>query len=233
MKISGYSTQAVRVPYEGAITGSHIITRLRTDAGIEGLSYVSRVGTAAMKPLLSVLETYLEQVVGADPLAAEADYARVFRRGGGLPGFEVRAFSAIDAAIWDIKGKAAGQPAYQLMGGYCERVPCYASWRIEPQDGLGAAAASAAYLVGQGFKAMKYHTGPLAGDAVVAHMRVLREAVGDDVDIMVDVNQRWSVKQAISMAEQLAPHNPYWVEDPTSLDDYDGLPLASHYDAEE
>jgi L-alanine-DL-glutamate epimerase-like enolase superfamily enzyme len=225
MKITGYETTAVRVPYEQAISGSHVILKLRTE-GLEGVSYVSRVGPAAMKPLLAVLEGYLEQIVGADPLSHEAVYARVFRRGGGLPGFEARAFSSIDVALWDLKGKAAGQAAYRLMGGHRDRVPCYASWRIEPHDNLEETAQSASYLLDQGFKAMKFHTGPMDAAGVVEHMRVLRQTVGEEVDIMVDVNQRWSVKQAINMAQALAPYDPYWIEDPVSLDDYDGLRLV-------
>lgn len=223
MKITRYETRAVRVPYEQAITGSHVVLRLQTDEGIEGISYVSRVGPAALKPLLAVLEAYLEQVVGADPLSQEAVYARVFRRGGGLPGFEARAFSAIDVALWDIKGKAAGQPVFRLMGGYRQRVPCYASWRVEPQGNLQETAASARYLVDLGFKAMKFHAGGLDRQATIDHMRTLREAVGDDVDIMVDVNQRWGVKHSINMCAALAPYNPYWLEDPSPLDDYEGL----------
>lgn len=224
MKLTGYETWAVRVPYdEFAIQGSHLILRLETDEGIEGIGYVSRLGATSVKPLLTVLEGYLEQVMGADPLSIEAVYTRIFRRGGGLPGFVERAASLIDVALWDINGKAAGQPVYKLMGGYRDRLPCYASWRIEPGESLDATASNAAYLVGQGFKAMKFHTGGRDRAYVIEHMRVLRGTVGPDADIMIDVNQRWDVKQAIAMAGALQPYNPYWIEDPIPLDDYEGL----------
>jgi L-alanine-DL-glutamate epimerase-like enolase superfamily enzyme len=170
-----------------------------------------------------VLEGYLEQVMGADPLSIEALYARIFRRGGGLPGFVERAASLIDVALWDINGKVAGQPVYKLMGGFRGRVPCYASWRIEPGESLEAVAESARHLVDQGFRAMKFHTAGRDDSYVVEHMRTLREAVGPDIDIMVDVNQRWDVKQSIAMARALEPHEPYWIEDPIPLDDYEGL----------
>ena len=80
MKIVGYETTAVRVPYEKAITGSHVILQLKTDAGIEGLSFVSRLGAGALQPLTSVLRGYLDQILGLDPLNIEAIYARLFRR---------------------------------------------------------------------------------------------------------------------------------------------------------
>ena len=223
MKITSYRVRAVRVPYEQAITGTHVILQLQTDDGIEGLGYVSRLQPAIVGPLIAVLEGYLEQVVGQEALNIEAVNARLFRRGGGLPGFEARAASLIDVALWDIKAKAAGQPVWQLMGGYRDRVPCYASWRIEPGLDDVALAESAVSLCKQGFKAMKFHTGAMARQATLNHMRVLREAVGPDIDIMVDVNQRWNVKQAVEMSRALAPYAPYWIEDPVPLDDYEGL----------
>jgi L-alanine-DL-glutamate epimerase-like enolase superfamily enzyme len=222
MKINGYKTHVVQVPHEGAITGSHVILELDTDEGVHGLGYVSRIRPPALKPLVSALEIYLEQIVGQDPLNIEAFFGRIFNRGGGLPGFTERAASLIDVALWDISGKAAGRQVYQLMGGFRDRVPCYASWRIEHQD-LESLAQSARYHVDTGFKAMKFHTGPMDERGVVEHMRVLRETVGPDIDIMVDVNQRWTMKQAIAMAQALRPYNPYWIEDPMPLDDYEGL----------
>ncbi|HEX5140754.1 MAG TPA: mandelate racemase/muconate lactonizing enzyme family protein [Dehalococcoidia bacterium] len=222
MKITGYKTTVVSVPYEAAITGSHVLLQLNTDDGIEGIGYVSRIRPPALKPLVSALEVYLDQIKGHDPLNIEALYGRVFNRGGGLPGFTERAWSLIDVALWDISGKAAGRPVYQLMGGFRDRVPCYASWRIEEQDSESLAKSGREH-VDQGFRAMKYHTGSMDGAAVVEHMRMLRDAVGPDIDIMVDVNQKWTIKQTIAMAKALARYNPYWIEDPVPLDDYEGV----------
>jgi len=222
MKITGHEVTVVSVPYEGAITGSHVLLQLNTDGGIEGLGYVSRIRPPALKPLVSALEIYLGQIEGHDPLSIEALYGRVFNRGGGLPGFTERAWSLIDVALWDIAGKAANRPVYQLMGGYRDRVPCYASWRIEEQDHESLAKSARAH-VDAGFRAMKYHTGSMDGVGVVEHMRVLRDAAGPGIDIMVDCNQKWTVKQTIAMAKALAPYNPYWIEDPIALDDYEGL----------
>ena len=68
---------------------------------------------------------------------------------------------------------------------------------------------------------------PVSLERAVEHMRVMRDAVGDDVDIMVDVNQQWSVKQAIASCRALAPYRPYWLEDATSNADFDGLRQVS------
>jgi L-alanine-DL-glutamate epimerase-like enolase superfamily enzyme len=224
LKVESYRLHAARVPYD-TVTGTHVILRLRTADGLEGFSYVSRVGPAAVKPLMGVVEGYMEQVVGCDPLAIEAINARVFRRTGALPGYEARASSLIDCALWDLKGRALGQPVYKLMGGFRDRIPCYASWRIEPAADRPDAdvAASAQFHLDHGFRAMKFHTSGFGHDRVVRHMRVLREAVGSDIDIMVDVNQRWSAKEALHTGAALQDYDPFWIEDPIPLDDYDGL----------
>jgi L-alanine-DL-glutamate epimerase-like enolase superfamily enzyme len=226
MKVASYRIQAARVPYDQAITGTHVILRLLTDEGVEGFSYVSRVGPTAVKPLIGVVEGYMEQVVGMDPLAIEAINARVFRRTGAIPGYEARASSLIDCALWDVKGRALGQPIWKLMGGFRDRVPAYASWGIEPpaaERNTEDVALTARKHVEAGFKAMKFHTSGVGPDGVVEHMRMLRDTVGPDIDIMVDVNQRWNVKTAIGAGRALEEYGLYWLEDPIPLDDYEGL----------
>src|SRR3972149_106793 len=79
MKIAGCETHAVRVTYEGSVSGLHVVLRLRTDAGIDGVSYVSRVSPQTIKPLVLLIEGNVGQLSGADPLNAEALYARLFR----------------------------------------------------------------------------------------------------------------------------------------------------------
>jgi L-alanine-DL-glutamate epimerase-like enolase superfamily enzyme len=222
VKITGCRTDVVRVGQDGSINGVHIVLRLQTDAGLEGLSYITRLHDAA-PAALQVLRLYVDRIVGLDPLAPEAVFDRLLLRGRPLPWFEARAASAIDVALWDIRGKAANQPVFKLMGGYRQRVPCYASWRVEPSDDLDAIAQSALRHVENGFTAMKCHLGPLSLARAEQHLRVLREAVGDEVDLMVDVNQLWNVKQAISYTRELAPYRPYWLEDATSNTDFDGL----------
>ena len=203
MKITGCRTDVVRVGHEESITGVHIVFRLQTDAGLDGISYITRLHDAA-PAALNILQLYVGRILGMDPLAPEAILDRLLLRGRPLPWFEARAASAIDVALWDLRGKAAGQPLYKLMGGFRDRVPCYASWRIEPNEDLDKVARSAQRHVANGFTAMKCHLGPLSLSRAVEHMRVLREAVGDAVEIMVDVNQLWTVKQAIAFTRALA-----------------------------
>lgn len=226
MKITGCRTAVVRVGQDESINGVHIVLGLQTDAGLEGLSYITRLHDAA-PAALSILRLLVDRIVGMDPLAPEAIVDRLILRGRPLPWFEARAASAIDVALWDIRGKAAGQPVYKLMGGARDRVPCYASWRIEPDEDLEKVARSAERHVANGFTAMKCHLGRVSLPQAVEHLRVLRESVGPDVDIMVDVNQQWTVKQAIASIRAMAEYRPYWLEDATSNSDFEGLRQVS------
>ena len=236
MKITGYQTSAIGVPVSDTAirdaVGTYVVLRLRTDEGIEGIGYASGVSPSTVRSFIGVLEEYLDQLIGWNPLASEAistprvkfGTPGVFRRSGSWPGYQTRAARTIDVALWDIKGKVANMPVYQLMGGFRDRVPCYASWRIEPgtADALDLGT-SARFLVDQGFRAMKFHVRTLDHDGTVRHMRELREAVGPDIDIMVDNYQGWDLKQSLRMADALAPYNPYWIEDPLPLEDFEGM----------
>jgi L-talarate/galactarate dehydratase len=225
MKFEGYFVQPVRVTYEGTVTGTHVLLRLRTDAGIEGVSFVSRIGGSNIKPLALLIEGLAQQLVGENPLNAEALYARVFRAGvGGLPvGLEARAASAIDAAAWDIRGKALGQPVWRLLGGFRNRVPVSANWGVQSGADADTLARRAQDLIGRGYRTLKFQVGFLERDAALAHMRLMREIVGHDIRLIVDANQQWTVKQAIDIGSALAEYDPFWIEDPVRSDDLVGL----------
>lgn len=225
MKIVSYSVQPVRVTYDETVSGTHIVLRLRTDAGIEGVSFVSRIGGTNMQPLALLVSSAAEQVVGEDPMNGEALYARLYRTGvGGLPsGLEVRAASALDAAAWDIRGKALGQPVWRLMGGFRDRVPVSANWGVQPGADAATLERRARGLIDRGFRALKFQVGFADPKAALAHMRLMREIVGNDIKLIVDANQQWTAKQAIAMGSALAEYDPYWIEDPVPAHDVEAL----------
>ena len=225
MKIDSYVVQPVRVTYDETVSGTHVVLRLRTDAGIEGVSFVSRIGGSSIKPLALLIEGAAQSVVGQDPMNGEALYARVFRAGvGGLPsGLEARAASAIDAAAWDIRGKALAQPVWRLMGGFRDRVPVSANWGVQSGVDADTLSRRARDLIDRGFRTLKFQVGFLERTAVLAHMRLMREIVGSDIRLIVDANQQWNPKQAIEMGSALAEYDPFWLEDPVPTHDLTGL----------
>ena len=198
---------------------------LGTDQGLVGLG-LTFFGAALTPALKVAVDALARLAVGEDPTQVEAITAKLRRAAGtsGPGGIFTLALSAVDLACWDLKGKAAGQSVCALLGGLRARVPTYASgalMRAHPVDYLAKAGPRLRDL---GFKQMKMQCGsePTVA-ASIERVRVLREAIGPDVDLMCDINQLWSVHHAIEVGRRIEPYHLYWLEDPTAHDDYPGL----------
>ena len=236
MKIKSIRVQVARVPLDEPLAGgppyfrSHnqfVLIRIDTGDGIQGIG-VSFFGGALSTTLKHAIEQLGELVIGEDPLRGEMLLQKLRGAGAsaGPGGILTLALAGIDMALWDIKGKFLGQSLAAMLGGWRERVPTYASGalvRAYPIDHLTKAART---LVEKGFKAMKTQLA-LPGDTTPAreaeHARRIREAVGPDIDLMCDINQRWSVHQAMDIGKRVEEVNFYWLEDVTAHDDYSGL----------
>ncbi len=160
-------------------------------------------------------------LLGRDALATELLLDQMLRLNRhGRSGLLLKAISAVDCALWDLKGKAWGQPVYRLLGGPTrERVPAYASmlgFSTEPE----AAATRAAEYRQKGFTAQKwfFRHGPGDGEAGLvqnlAMARAVREAVGDAYTLMFDAFMGWDVGYATRMVQALEPLRPRWMEEP-------------------
>src|SRR6185312_16304692 len=141
-----------------------------------------------------------ELIKGEDPLRTEQVAAKL--RAASAPcgpgGVSALALAAIDIALWDIRGKALGMPLARLLGGLRDRVPAYASGalvRTTPTDKLERAAAA---LVAKGYSQVKTQMGVEGLNAAqeIERIRLVRDAVGPDTNLMIDINQRWSVHEA-------------------------------------
>ena len=173
-----------------------------------------------------MVDAFAGATVGADPFGTEEIGAGLLRRasGGSPAGLIMRTVAAIDVALWDIKGKAVGMPVWKLLGAGSGVVPTYASGFLWRHYDLDALATTASDLAAQGFTAMKFRMGSekTAADEL-ARLRTMREAVGDGVDLMVDINQGWNVNRAIAVGRGMAEYGLFWLEDPTHFQDYAGL----------
>lgn len=236
MKIKKIRSQIVRLPLDEALADgppyarSHnvfVTVRIETEDGIEGLG-VSFFGGTLSAALKCAIDRLGEILVGEDPLRIEAltRQLRSAAASSGPGGILTLAISGIDMALWDIKGKHAGQSLGAMLGGLRDRVPTYASGalvRAYPLDHLQKAARR---LVEKGFKQMKTQLalpGETTPEIEVRRARLIREAVGPDVDLMCDINQRWSVNQAIEIGKRVEDVRFFWLEDVTAHDDYSGL----------
>jgi L-alanine-DL-glutamate epimerase-like enolase superfamily enzyme len=201
------------------------LVQVRTRDGHEGVAWSFAFGKGRVASLVRLIEELGELAVGSDALATEALWAKLSKAVGfiGHRGLAAAAISTIDTACWDIKGKAAGLPVHALLGSYRTEVEAYASqglWLDRSRDELADEARS---YVEQGFRAVKMRAGIPDEDEDLARMRSVREAIGPDVKLMVDVNQAWDLKQTLRMARRLEELDLFWLEEPMPflhLDDY-------------
>jgi L-alanine-DL-glutamate epimerase-like enolase superfamily enzyme len=236
MKIKSYEAIALNVPETDPLANTEeekgrtrpvVILRLRTDNGIEGIG-VTFYGGKMTGSLRLAVEELAALTVGEDPLRIEKIVAklRAAADSSGPGGVFTLAVSAIDIALWDIKGKALEQPLWKLLGGHRDRVPTYASGSLRRGLTHDQAQEAAHTLVKKGFRQMKTQMG-LPGNPPpseeVKRVRVVREAIGPDIALMCDINQRWRPEQAMDIGRRAEDVGLFWLEDVTTADDYQGL----------
>jgi len=203
-----------------------VVVEVETDAGITGVGH-GNWATGAIETIVD--ETLSKLVVGEDPQERERLWDVMYRATipFGRKGAAIEAISAVDLALWDIAGKAADKPVYELLGGPVEdEIDCYAS-NLHPVD-MDTLEREAIEYVEAGFDAMKlrFRHGPEAGRAGMREneeiVRTVRDAVGDDIEIAGDAYMGWSVKYAKRMLDRLEKYEMAWVEEPVIPDDIDG-----------
>src|SRR5476649_1738272 len=237
MKIASYQVMTLAVPEDDPLANMPedanrkrpiVVLRLRTDSGIEGIA-VTLYGGAMTSSLHAAVEDLAALTVGEDPMRIEKIVAKLRQGTGdacGPGGIFTLAHSAIDTALWDIKGKALEQPLWKLLGGHRDKVPTYASGSLRRGLTDKQAEQAARILVQKGFREMKTQMG-LPGNPTPAEeirrVRVVRDAIGPDIKLMCDINQRWRPEQAIDIGSRVEDVGLFWLEDVTTADDYQGL----------
>ena len=231
MKITRLEAYVLRAPDEGrphwvshflVPRANEILVRLHTDQGLQGIGIATSYTPieAAIHALKSGIG---ELVVGADALAPEALYQKLFALTWQRVAAEkkwtreaiVRISAAVDIAAWDLVGKVARLPLYRLFGGYRSVVPCYVTCAYY-RDGktLSELRDEMQMLKAQGRTGFKAKAGglPLAED--IERLEVVREVIGPERDLMVDVNRGWDLATALEGARLLEPLRPRWLEEP-------------------
>ena len=210
--------------------------KVETDEGITGISEVR------MNNRTDALVAYIDgakrrHVIGSDPFNTEDLYQRMFRDDYGRAGEIVATgISVIEIACWDIIGKALDQPVYRLLGGACrDRIKAYANgwYRVERTPEEFHAAAKR--VLEKGYKALKFD--PFGAGYYelsyqeklksVSLVEAVRDAVGPDVEILVEMHGRFSPYTAIEIAAELEQYKPSWVEEPVPPDNIAALAKAS------
>jgi L-rhamnonate dehydratase len=216
--------ERLRQPSSGA---SNVVVKVETDDGLVGYGTVG-VGSPAA---VGVVDAHLAPlVVGESVFDVELVWEKMFRYtlNIGRKGLVLEAISAIDIALWDIMGKALGQPVYNLLGGRTrDRIRAYVSQSYAKED-LDQVREEAAGYVRDGFTALKMRFGYGPADGAAGKRRnyelvaAVREAIGPDVELAADAYMGWDVGYAIDMIRRLEELDLAWVEEPIVPDDYDG-----------
>jgi L-alanine-DL-glutamate epimerase-like enolase superfamily enzyme len=217
-------------PYLGRrATSNFLLLQLTSDDGLEafGLAHTSTVGKA--RALEMIVGEILPNLIGQSALDHEKIYDRAsaFLTDLGHSGAALQALAAIDIALWDLKGKALQQPLYQLLGARRDRVSCYASGGLRRQQSIDELVADARDFIRRGFRGMKLRLGARSFVEDVERVRAVRNAIGPEVALMVDLNWSLTAPDAIRLGRMLEPFALYWIEDPVPAADWDGLAEVS------
>lgn len=198
-----------------------------TDEGLQGLGEAFYFGGPAKIAAEIISDVFGPLIVGRDPLDHNViwDYLYNWTRDQGMKGITISALSAIDIALWDIKGKALGLPVYKLLGGaYRNKARAYATGLYEPQNVPSVEKTLVEEALGykeDGFGGMKLKVG-YGIKTDVRYVMAIREAIGEDIYLMVDANHAYNAAEAIRLAREIERFNIYWFEEPVPPEDLDG-----------
>ena len=210
--------------------------KVETDEGLTGISEVR------MNNRTDALVAYIEgakkrHVIGSDPFNTEDLYQRLFRNDYGRAGEIVATgISVIEIACWDIIGKALNQPTYRLLGGACrDKIKAYANGWYRVERSTEEFHAAAKRVIEKGYRALKFD--PFGAGYYelsyeeklksVGLVEAVRDAVGPDVEILVEMHGRFSPYTAIEIAAELEKFQPSWVEEPVPPDNIAALAKAA------
>ncbi|HUF20114.1 MAG TPA: mandelate racemase/muconate lactonizing enzyme family protein [Burkholderiales bacterium] len=252
MRITDIRTIAVEVTLDRPVydanytmaTKPALLVEVETDQGLVGLGEAAHFG-GPMASTAQVIEHELKPyLVGEDPREIERLWERMHRRAykHARGGIVIAAISGIDIALWDLRGKMANMPVWQLLGGYRRRVPAYATGGFYAEGkNVRELVAEMETYVAAGFRAVKMKVGRNSGIEMSAlrasaqrgvaevslaqdleRVAAVRKAIGADIRLMVDANGAWDVATAVKMGRALEPYDIYWYEEPVWPDDVAG-----------
>ncbi|MSQ60112.1 MAG: mandelate racemase/muconate lactonizing enzyme family protein [Betaproteobacteria bacterium] len=201
---------------------NEILVKMHTGEGITGIGIAT-----SYTPIEAAIHAFRsgigELIVGADPTAPEQLYRKLFsltwQRLAHEKGWSrealVRISAAMDIACWDIMGKVANLPLYRLFGGYRSQVPCYVTCAYY-RDGktMSELRDEMQMLKAQGHRGFKAKAGGVSLAEDIERLALIREVIGEDKDLMVDVNRGWDLATAIEGARLMEPLRPRWLEEP-------------------
>jgi galactonate dehydratase len=218
---------------------SWVFVEIQTDEGVTGIGECSNFPRKGNSAVVATLEAIKDELIGRDPSRIEEIWIDIFRQFTflGSRGLASTVASGVDIALWDLKGKALGRPVHDLLGGAVhDAIPLYTHPGGETWEHVAERTAG---LIEQGWDAFKFDpfgesgarvTSYLGGDISKAEIRTaaesierVREAVGQDVEILIDFHGNYNVTSALRCIRALEPYDIGWFEEPLQPENTDAL----------
>ncbi|MBS4206594.1 mandelate racemase/muconate lactonizing enzyme family protein [Bacillus sp. FJAT-50079] len=231
MKVVSFKHRVVSIPVRYPVVSCvrksknivFVLLDVFTDEGFTGISYAQAFHKDAAQAICSCLD-YLEPIIKEeDPRNIEKIWYKMLDaiKLLGHQGLPMFALSMIDIALWDILGKIANLPVCRLLGGEPQNFEAYQSdglWLVSPNE----AAIQADEFVSQGYKAIKMRLGRPDLEDDLKAIREIRNVIGENIELIADVNQGWTMETATAMIEKMRSYNLRWVEEPIEANNTDG-----------
>lgn len=233
MKISQLDIELYHIPLaqplEDAIHGvqrefSLIVVKIVTDSGETGMGYTYAVGQTGGSAIATMLkDSVAPLLVGEDPRRIEQLWQKMwwathYVGRGGIAAF---AMSAVDIALWDLKGKLADEPLWRLLGGNDNKAEAYGGG-IDFHLSIDELLVQTSGFLDDGLNAVKIKIGRDSIKEECQRIAAVREMIGEERKLMVDANMKWSVEKALKASRAFADFGVYWIEEPTIPDDIEG-----------
>jgi len=231
MKITNLRSDVVHLPFSSAIKQEGlgdlhsvdcVLVYLETDAGLIGEGLVFTLNNQRLSSLHEMVRSFEPLVVGLDPEFGGSFVARAWSAVGffGHAGMTIVGMAGIDEAIFDLRAKAAGMNVSRLLGACRAAVPVYRSVGLGHDYSLDELQRAAAGFVKTGFRGVKMSVGRHSLDEDVARVRAVREAIGSEISLRADLNQRLTAPQAIRLGREFEQFNLAWLEEPVRYNDH-------------
>jgi L-alanine-DL-glutamate epimerase-like enolase superfamily enzyme len=232
MKIISIETGLYQIPLTVPLSDSThgempffelITVRIKDEDGVEGMGYTYSVGVGG-RAIYSLVEYDLKPILlNEDATRIERIWWKMWWRlhFSGRGGHASFAIAAVDIALWDMAGKRGQLPLWRLLGGNSSRVEVYAGG-VDLYFSIEQLKDQAHRFLSNGYRAIKMKVGRPHLSEDVARVKAIREVIGPDIPLMVDVNMGWSVEQAIQGTKAFAEFDVFWLEEPIIPDDLAG-----------
>lgn len=220
-RVTAYAAAYDRPNINGLYTYTHTqisVVELEMASGVVGIGW-THGGPIVHRALEEITALVLGQPLSIERIRSSLDRPKILGRGGLVS----RAISAIDIAVWDAIGKETGRSVHQLVGGYRDRIPAYVAGGYYGEGkGLDELQREVTDKVSGGAKALKIKIGAVPIVEDLARIDAVRDAIGPNIELLVDANNAYSRIDAFKMARHLEERRIFWFEEPVSPDDIVG-----------